>query len=92
MAKKKGGKSKGYVSSGQVGTNRQLKKQARREWMVSWDRLEAQRSAWKKGKRVMLTIPNPNQSETKKPFVRVEAKTVWGDPRAKNKEDKHASA
>ena len=36
--------------------------------------------AWKQGKRVMLTVPNPNKNETKKRFVRVEAKTVWGSP------------
>lgn len=36
--------------------------------------------AWKQGKRVMLTVPNPNKNETKARFVRVEAKTVWGSP------------
>ena len=30
--------------------------------------------AFRKGKNVMLTIPNPNKSETKKPFIRVNAK------------------
>ena len=33
--------------------------------------------AFRKGKNVMLTIPNPNKSETKKPFVRVNAKEKW---------------
>ena len=27
--------------------------------------------AFRKGKNVMLTIPNPNKNETKKPFIRV---------------------
>ena len=36
--------------------------------------------AWKQGKRVMLTVPNPNKNETKARFFRVEAKTVWGSP------------
>ncbi len=35
------------------------------------------RDAFRKGKNVMLTIPNPNKSETKKPFIRVNAKEKW---------------
>ena len=34
-------------------------------------------NAFRKGKNVMLTIPNPNKSETKKPFIRVNAKEKW---------------
>jgi hypothetical protein len=33
--------------------------------------------AFRKGKNVMLTIPNPNKNETKKPFIRVNAKEKW---------------
>ena len=33
--------------------------------------------AFRKGKNVILTIPNPNKSETKKPFIRVNAKEKW---------------
>lgn len=33
--------------------------------------------AYKQGKRVMVSIPNPNKEETAKPFIRVEASTVW---------------
>ena len=33
--------------------------------------------AFRKGKNVMLTIPNPNKSETRKPFIRVNAKEKW---------------
>ena len=39
-----------------------------------------QREAWLRGKKVMLTIPNPNKGETNKPFIRVSAKEVWGNP------------
>jgi hypothetical protein len=38
-----------------------------------------QRDAWQKGKNVVLTIPNPNTSETNKPFIKVKASEVWGD-------------
>ena len=36
-----------------------------------------QRAAWVKGKNVMVTIPNPNEQETNKRFIRVNAKDVW---------------
>jgi len=38
----------------------------------------AKRDAFKKGKRVMITIPNPNiNSEPNKPFIRVKANDIW---------------
>ncbi len=40
-----------------------------------------QRAAWVKGKNVMVTIPNPNEQETNKRFIRVNAKDVWGSPK-----------
>ena len=36
--------------------------------------------AWKKGKNVMITMPNPNKNETNKRFIRVPATQVWGNP------------
>ena len=33
--------------------------------------------AWAKGKKVFLTIKNPNVRETKKPFIRVPAEQEW---------------
>lgn len=33
--------------------------------------------ALRKGKKVMVTIPNPNTAETNKPFIRVPASEVW---------------
>ena len=49
---------------------------------LSDDRTELQRvndkmRAHLNGKNVMLTIENPNKSETKKPFIRVPAKEQW---------------
>ena len=41
------------------------------------------REAWARGKRVMLTIANPNTNETNKPFIRVPADQEWGDWRGK---------
>ena len=40
-------------------------------------RLNNQIAAFKRGKNVMVTIPNPNTNETNKRFIRVNAKTLW---------------
>ena len=38
-------------------------------------------NAFIKNKRVMVTIPNPNKGETKRPFIRVTAKEAgWKKP------------
>jgi len=42
-----------------------------------------QQRAWSVGKRVMLSIPNPNDKELNKPFIRVLATDVWGDPKGR---------
>jgi len=40
-------------------------------------RITNQLKAFLKGKRVMLTIENPNKNETNKRFIRVNARDVW---------------
>lgn len=37
------------------------------------------------GKRVMVTIANPNKEETNKLFIRVPSTTVWGNPKDTNR-------
>ena len=37
--------------------------------------------AWRAGKNVIVTIPNPNKKETNKKFIKVNAKEVWGSPK-----------
>ena len=41
------------------------------------DTITIKSDAFNKGKKVYLTIPNPNSNETNKPFIRVPAKHVW---------------
>ena len=36
-----------------------------------------QLAAFKKGKNVVLNIPNPNTNETNKRIIRVNAKDIW---------------
>jgi hypothetical protein len=43
-------------------------------------RVRNQQEAWLKGKNVVLVVVNPNTNETNKPFIRKNAKDVWGSP------------
>lgn len=76
MAKKKGGKSKGNVSAGiHSNVSRSTLRTVRTANKAS--KAANQLDAFMKGKRVMVTIENPNKQETNKPFIRVEASKVW---------------
>ena len=69
----KGKKSKGttYVSKGEVGTNRAITKQRRREYIANGlARRINQMKALKQGKNVVLTVPNPNKSDTRARFIK----------------------
>ena len=78
MGKKK--KSNGYTSKGlHSNVSKDTRKAMRRDRSL----LETTRNkyaAFKRGKNVMLTVPNPNKGEKNKPFIRVNAKEVWGNP------------
>ena len=79
MGKKK--KSDGYTSKGlHSNVSKDTRKAMRRDRSL----LETTRNkyaAFKRGKNVMLTIPNPSaKTEPAKPFIRVSAKEVWPDP------------
>ena len=75
---KKGGKSSGHISNGvHSNTSRKLTNAMRREYMASGDRIMNQLLAFRRGRNVMLTMENPNKTETNKRFIRVAAKHVW---------------
>jgi hypothetical protein len=72
---KKGGKSSGVVSAGiHSNVSTATRRAMRADYMASGERLMNQLDAFRKGKRVMVTIPNPNENETSKRFIRVTAK------------------
>ena len=72
---KKGGKSKGFISQGiHSNVSRNVLNAMRREYIASGERTINQRRAFDACKNVMVTIPNPNQNETNKRFIRVTAK------------------
>ena len=44
-----------------------------------YERVLNQLNAFRRGKNVVLTIPNPNKTERSKPFIKVNAKDVWNN-------------
>ena len=66
------------TSKGIVGNSyKHASKALRKEYMQSVERLNNQLAAFKRGRRVMITIPNPNTNETNKRFIKVNARDVW---------------
>lgn len=59
-----------------INVRKDILKELRREYKFV-DKTINQINAFKKGKNVMVTIPNPNTNETNKRFLRVNAKDVW---------------
>lgn len=85
MANKATGKS--YISAGiHSNVDSSILKANRRDYLNSAERAINQLRAFNKGKRVMVTIPNPNKDQTNKRYIRVPASTIWKDPKdIKNK-------
>ena len=80
---KKGGKSKGFISQGQrPNYSRNIVNACRRDRVGSSGQQNAKVKAWRAGKRVMLTIDNPDKNNTKERKIRVPAIDVWGYPRS----------
>ena len=80
---KKGGKSKGFISQGQrPNYSRNIVNACRRDRVGSSAQQYAKVKAWRAGKRVMLTIGNPDKNNTKERKIRVPAIDVWGYPRS----------
>ncbi len=70
-----------YTSKGQRrNVSKWVRKQARKE-TTPLQRTLNQQVAFRKGKNVMVTIPNPSKTETNKPFIRVSAKEIWKSPK-----------
>ena len=67
-----------YTSSGAQPTISRRTSNAVRKDVSAGTTLLRQLKMWSKGKRTMITIENPNKSETNKRFIRVEG----NDPRA----------
>ena len=71
MAKRKSA-SKGYQSKGQrPNVRKDICKVMRRDYVGSVEQMTNKVRALKAGKRVMMTVPNPNKNNTKERFIRV---------------------
>jgi len=66
--------SEGYTSKGERRNVVAGLGDSRTEMNKLNDKVEA----WKQGKKVFLTITNPIKGEKSKPFIRREAKEIWG--------------
>lgn len=64
-----------YTSKGGHGGRLISGKSERHPITVALDKWKA----FKAGKKVFVTIPNPNPKETNKPWIRVEMKVLYGD-------------
>jgi len=81
MAGKKSS-GKNYTSKGErPNVTRSVLNALRREYIQSDMRRNNQAIAWRKGKNVVLTVPNPDKKNTKERMIRVPAIDVWGFPR-----------
>lgn len=83
MAKKKSRKSR--TSNGVIGSPE------RARTSVGMKRALNQLDAWKKGKKVTLTIPNPDTTAKHMPFIKVDSHQVWGLPPMLRKKESNAS-
>ena len=71
MAKRKS-TSNGYASKGQrPNVRKDICKAMRRDYVGSVEQMTNKIRALKRGKRVMVTVPNPNKNNTKERFVRI---------------------
>lgn len=61
--------------------NKSLLKAVRLVYRSSDERVRNQITAWRAGKNVMLTIPNPDKKNTKERMIRIPAVEYWGYPR-----------
>lgn len=70
--------------------SKKIRNSVRKDRSVA-DRYLAQMSAWARGKRTMVTIPNPNPNETNKRFIRVEGNhsSAFGPWKKQDKEQKN---
>lgn len=92
MAKRKKQRDK-YVSKGNGRTVSAATRRLMREGYVgSLDEYNNKLDAWKRGKRVVLTIENPNKEETNRRYIKVTGNQFWGSPFAKKKSANNALA
>lgn len=82
MAKGKRSSGNHYQSKGErPNVSRSILNACRRDYVGSDRYWNNKVRAWRAGKNVILTIPNPDKKNTKERMIRVPAIDVWGFPR-----------
>lgn len=81
MGKKKGGKSSGAISKGERKSIDPSIVKAVRRTKTEVEKLNHKIDAWKRGKKVKITIANSGNDAKKHPYIKVLASTIWGDPK-----------
>lgn len=72
MAKNKAGKSKGYMSKGsRKSVSTATRRLMKAGYSTSRERLINQQRAIQSGKDIVVTMENPDKSQTDKPFIKV---------------------
>tara|TARA_Y100000114_G_scaffold28049_2_gene23688 strand:- start:9919 stop:10176 length:258 start_codon:yes stop_codon:yes gene_type:complete len=69
--------SKGIVNQSPNSMTKRISKESRREYMASGLREYNQLMAYKRGRNVVVTIPNPNTNETNKRFIKVKGRDYF---------------
>jgi len=81
---KRRSKSENYISKGEHSNVARRWIKTCRMGRAEGERIDAQWKAFKQGKRVILTVKNPNKNQTNKPFIKVNAKEYWKSSRKEN--------
>lgn len=91
MGKGKKASGKNYTSKGEhSNVSTSTKRLVRKAYMASPERMINQLAAHRKGKRTMVTIPNPDKEQTNKPFIRVQGKDFFKPLTNPNKKKENA--
>jgi hypothetical protein len=81
MGKKKGGNSSGAISKGERASVDPSVTKAVRNGRSAVEKMLNKQKAWKAGRKVNLLVPNLGADAKKRPFIKVSANEVWGDPK-----------
>jgi hypothetical protein len=70
-----------YISKGTGKSVSAARTAGAKQLTTKLDRALSVQKAYAEGRNPMVTIPNPNPLETNRLFIRVPAKSIYGDPK-----------
>lgn len=72
------------VSKGERNNVSSSRRSGAKNYNTPLDRVLNQFDAYEKGSNAMMTIPNPDPAQTNKLYIRVPARSLYGDPRKRD--------